>query len=869
MTNRLTPAAEQALTSALKEASSLGHTYIGSEHLLLGLLSVQDCVAARLLRTHDITSDTVRAAVVELSGEGAASRLTTADMTPRTRRILRDSAMPVPSSSKDSQGSNMPDAVGTEHLLYALLGAADSVAVRMIRALGASPENVRHDILTFLSNGSDVHINTSEAGIRFREQDPDRFEGHSELDTDKRPTKERNTRNERKNTARDTASIPGAPILSRYGRDMTAVAEQSDPLIGRESECDRVIRILARRQKNNPCLVGEPGVGKTAVVEGLAKRIADRKVPEPLIGRRIVAVDLPGMIAGAKYRGEFEERLSGILAEVRRDPSIILFIDELHTIVGAGAAEGAVDAANILKPALARGELRLIGATTLDEYRQHIEADAALERRFQAVTVEEPDEATTLSILQGLRPRYEAHHHLSISDEALQAAVSLSVRYIPDRHLPDKAIDLIDEAASRRRLEMLVPPETLSHLENELLIVMKDKEVAIRDQDFERAAALRDTEHDRRLAAEKARHAWEASLHQAGTEGRAVVDYTDVAEVVTQWTGIPVSRMAETETARLRELEERLRDQIIGQDPAIATVTRSIRRNRFGLADPHRPVGSFLFVGPSGVGKTALAHTLAQTLFGSEKALIRFDMSEFMEPHSIARLIGSPPGYVGYDKGGRLTEAVRRRPYAVVLFDELEKAHPDIYNLLLQILDDGHLTDAQGRRVDFTHTVVILTTNLGSDIDSHHPVGFLSSANPAADHRQLLSTLRHTLRPEFLGRIDEIIPFRSLTPDDLRRIAARQVGIIIARAAHLGLSLSVTPSVIDRIAAEAPPNEGARPLRRAATRLLEDPLTAALLDQTISLGDRVIADILDGAIHFRKAPEDFAATDSFHSPSDT
>ncbi len=867
MINRLSPAAERALNAALTEASTLGHTYVGSEHLLLGLLCERDSAAAQILDTHGVTLAGIRAAVIELSGEGITSHLSSSDMTPRTRRILRDSAQPIPGASPHpplSDPQSLPSGtVGTEQLLYALLSAGDSVAVRILRALNIQPADIRRDIVAFLtsqgtirdldSSGSPADASHTLRTNASAHGDSSAYESR-DRDRDGHVSRDRVSRNDRRSGEREELSIPGAPILSRYGRDLTAVAAagHTDPLIGRDTECDRVIHILSRRQKNNPCLVGEPGVGKTAVVEGLARRIAEGHVPDPLIGRRIVALDLPGMIAGAKYRGEFEERLSGILHEVKRDPSIILFIDELHTIVGAGAAEGAVDAANILKPPLARGELRLIGATTLDEYRTHIEPDAALERRFQAVTVEEPDEATALAILRGLRPRYEAHHRLTISDKALEAAVALSIRYIPDRHLPDKAIDLIDEAASRVRLEALILPASLKESEDNLRAVLREKEVAIRAQDFEKAAALRDTEQKRRTAAEEARSAWEAAIRRIGDEKSLVLDEKAVADVVTQWTGIPISHIPQTDDDQLQNLEARLQSQIIGQDHAISIICRTIRRGRLGLGDPHRPIGSFLFAGPTGVGKTALARALAHILFGSEKTLIRLDMSEYMEAHSVSRLIGSPPGYVGHEEGGRLTEAVRRRPYAVVLFDELEKAHPDVINLLLQVLDDGRLTDAHGRHVDFTHTVLILTTNLGSTSDTARPVGFDSRAYPTVDAERLMGILRRSLRPEFLGRIDEVIPFRSLETKDLRRIAEQLVENVITRAKHLGLHLTVSPAILNHILSISPIADGARPLRRTVIHVLEDALTSALLDHQITLGDSIHADISGGQITFTR-----------------
>ncbi len=830
MINRFTGRAQNALNAALREAVALGHTYIGSEHLLLGLLSERECIAARLLTARGVGTERVRAAVVELSGRGGESRVSPADMTPRTRKILQDAAV--------ASGHTGQSYVGTEHLLLALLDEGECVAVRLLASMEIPLDELRRDVADFLTATPGGSLPVERRG---RE-----LEGSSTGRSDGRTRGERTGRREDSNTASETG-IPGAPTLSRYGRDLTALARAGrlDPIIGRETECDRVIRILSRRQKNNPCLIGEPGVGKTAVVEGLAQRVAEGTVPEPLRDRLIVTLDIPGMIAGAKYRGEFEDRLKSVMTEVQKDPSIILFIDELHTIVGAGAAEGAVDAANILKPALARGEMRVIGATTPEEYRTHIEKDAALERRFQSVTVGEPSEAEAIRILTGLRPKYEAHHRLSITDEAIRAAVELSVRYIPDRHLPDKALDLIDEAAARRRLAALTAPSELRGLEASLSAVAREKEEAIKAQEFERAARLRDEELERRAAYESAKQDW---AHRApegdGPKGESV-GAEDVADIVTQWTGIPVSRLLAAEGERLLHLEDELRARVIGQDEAIGAVARAIRRGRLALADPRRPIGSFLFLGQTGVGKTELTRALASALFGSEKSLIRLDMSEYMEKHSISRLIGSPPGYVGHEEGGQLTERVRRQPYSVLLFDELEKAHPDVFDLLLQVLDDGTLTDAQGRRVDFRNTVIIMTSNLGVGADAPRTVGF-GASDENRERERILAALRKTMRPEFLNRVDEIVVFTRLGDAELREITAHMLDEIRSRAATLGIELSFTEDVVTLVASEGhAPQYGARPLRRAAVRLIEDPLSVEILEGRVHPGDR-IRGIADG-----------------------
>ena len=830
MTNRFTSRAQNALNGSLREATALGHTFVGSEHLLLGLLTEAEGIAAKLMHARGADTEKFRGAVVELSGAGGRSRVSPSDMTPRVRRIIQNAAV------EASHGGQ--SYVGTEHLLLALLCEQDCVAVRLLSALSFPVEELKQDVIRFLSSpsgtGREEGFSKNRGGARDGRED-------------------RRGRGGTGSSERTHDSIHGAPTLSKFGRDLTAKARGGclDPIIGRETETDRVIRILSRRKKNNPCLIGEPGVGKTAVVEGLCQRIADGNVPEPLKDKIIVTVDIPAMVAGAKYRGEFEDRLKGIMTEVRDKPHIILFIDELHTIVGAGAAEGAVDAANILKPALARGEIRLIGATTAEEYRLHVEKDAALERRFQAVTVGEPTEEEAIRILTGIRPRYEAHHRMKITDEAIRGAVELSVKYIPDRFLPDKAIDLMDEAAAALRLSSLTEPPDLKRMEEELTNLSREKEEAVKAQEFERAAALRDKEETLREDYRTAKEDWE-SRPRNGEDG-GVVTAAAVADVVTEWTGIPVSRLMESEGERLMALEDTLKGRVIGQDEAVSLVAGAIRRGRLGLGDPRRPMGSFIFLGRTGVGKTELARALSSALFGSEKALMRFDMSEYMEKHSVSRLIGSPPGYVGHEEGGQLTERVRRRPYSVVLFDEMEKAHPDVFNLLLQVLDDGTLTDSRGRRVDFRHAVIIMTSNLGAADAGRPSVGFSAVAEANRDRERMLNALKDSLRPELIGRVDEVVVFNPLGAAETRRIVSLLLDALKDRVEKLGIRLTFTEQVVSLVAREGmDPKYGARPLGRAVVRLLEEPLAKALLTGEIREGDVVTAEEKDESILFSK-----------------
>ena len=810
--NKFTQKAQNTLNHALTAARELGHTYIGSEHLLLGLLCESDSIAARLLAARGADASRVRKSIVDIAGEGSPSYVTPADMTPRAKKIIEGSA-----AESQRNGNRY---IGTEHLLSSLLSERDCVGVRFLEAEGIPAAELKGDLSAYLRAPTE----------RTRKADP--------------------------RSGEEKLRIKGAPALSSYGRDLTEAAREGrlDPIIGRRGETERVIQILSRRSKNNPCLIGEPGVGKTAVAEGLAQRIADGNVPDTLEEKRIITLDIPSMIAGAKYRGEFEERMKNVMDEVSKNPDIILFIDELHVIIGAGAAEGAVDAANILKPALARGEIQIIGATTIGEYRSHIEKDAALERRFQAVTVGEPSARETEEILRGLRDKYEAHHRLKIEDSAIDAAIRLSVRYIPDRYLPDKAIDLIDEAASRVRINALAPPPDVKETEDELKVLAKEKEDAILSQDFERAAALRDRESAvrRRLCAKK---------KEKGVSENDVplcVTDADVAEVVTAWTGIPVHRMPENEGRRLLNLEEDLSRFVIGQDRAIEAVAKAIRRGRSGLKDPRRPIGSFLFLGQTGVGKTELARALAACVFGSERAMIRLDMSEYMEKHSVSRLIGSPPGYVGYDEGGQLTEALRRRPYTVVLFDEIEKAHPDVFNLLLQMLEDGSLTDSRGHRVDLSNTVIVMTSNIGAaSKESPRVMGFSEGGNEyekKARDAQLLSALKREFRPEFLNRVDDMIFFDPSAKNDLSRIAQKLLYEVADRAKRLGITLEFSPDVPVLLTEKSySPSYGARPLRRAVTRLVEDPLSSELLEGHFVSGDTVRAEAVGDSVRFKKA----------------
>ncbi len=810
MSNKFTPKAQYALNSALSFASDLGHTYIGSEHLLLGLLSTPDSAALKILNFRGAKLEAVRATVIDITGIGSPEPVSPSDMTPRTKKIIEGSAYRSVQSGQSY--------IGTEHLLLSLLSDRDCVAVRILESLGISQSELVSDVEGYLESS---------------------------------PSK-----NNIKQSAKETDQGKSAKnAILQYGRDLTEYARKNrlDPIIGRERETERVIQILSRRTKNNPCLIGEPGVGKTAVVEGLAERIADGDVPDILRDKKMISLDLGSMIAGAKYRGEFEERLKKILSEVEKDPNIIIFIDEIHTIIGAGAAEGAVDAANIIKPALARGELQVIGATTIGEYRRHIEKDAALERRFQSVQVGEPTREETLKILEGLRAKYEAHHKLRISEEALKAAVELSVRYITDRFLPDKAIDLVDEAAARLRLKIFTSPPEHRRLEEEIARVECEKAEAITEQNFELAASLRDKEKELRDGYNTVKNEWERRKNSRDL----VLGENDIADVVTQWTRIPIKELVEDESEKLRALEDRLRERVIGQDGAIRAVASAIRRGRAGLSDPRRPIGSFIFAGGTGVGKTELCRALASALFGSDEAMIRLDMSEYMEKHSVSKLIGSPPGYVGYGEGGILTEKVRRSPYSLLLFDEIEKAHPDIFNLLLQILDDGILTDSQGRRIIFRNCIIILTTNLGAKREGETgKVGF-SSGEPNAEgnemHLRVQNALKAVFRPEFLNRIDEVIVFSPLSDSDLEKIASLILKDLADRIENNGILIELSADIASLVVRKGKKEEyGARQLRRAVTTLVETPFSDAMLKGEISKGDYITAKVEDDKVIFEK-----------------
>ena len=809
--NRFTHKAQSALELSLDHARRLGHTYVGSEHLLLGLVGEAESVSAKLLMSHNVGSDQVKKAVLEVTGLGIAGQVSATDLTPSARRIIERSAH---IAKKYDQRS-----IGTEHILLSLSEQSECVGVRILESLGVSIHELKSELTNFIESTSPKPRSDETADGK-----------------------------------KERLKIAGCPSLSEFGRDLTALAREGriDPIIGREKETERVVQILSRRTKNNPCIIGEPGVGKTAVVEGLAIKIAADEVPEMLREKMIVTLDVPSMIAGAKYRGEFEERMKKVMRECSQNPDVILFVDELHTIIGAGGAEGAVDAANIIKPALARGEMQIIGATTIVEYRKHIEKDSALERRFQSVTVEEPTQEDSERILFGLREKYEKHHGIKISDGAIKAAVRLSSRYIPERFLPDKAIDLIDEAASAVRISAHTPPQSLKLVENSLRRIVKEKEKAIIGQDFEGAARLRDKEKELGAELWRERTIWEET---ARSEKREVGE-EDVAEVVTRWTSIPTTRLVESESEKLSTLADRLRERVVGQDRAVEVLSNAIKRSRLGLSDPDRPIGSFIFLGPTGVGKTELAKALSENLFGSSDALIRFDMSEYMEKHSVSKLIGSPPGYVGYDDGGILSERVRRRPYSVVLFDEIEKADPDIFNIMLQILDDGILTDSQGRRVSFKNTVIIMTSNVGSPrrVEGQR-IGFSSfdaNEEKKRSDERVKKALFDTFRPEFLNRIDEIITFAPLDRESVRKIADIMLTDFCKRAKERGIEISFDDDAVNKIVSEGYDNFfGARPLRRVIMRLIEDGFSRELLSGRFSEGDCVSVGVNDeGEIEF-------------------
>lgn len=812
-----TQKANDVLNAAIEYAENMGHTYIGSEHLLLGLLEQNGGVAYTVLTNKKLTVGKVEDAVRNSIGFGVPTVLTPGDFTPRCKNIIENAML----QARDMGHSY----VGTEHLLISVIKEGSSAATAVMTRLGVSPQEILQELLKVFGSA------------------PDRDSEKS--DSVKKPVGRADTQ-----------------TLNRYGRDLTsfAAAGRIDPVIGRQKEIERVVQILSRRTKNNPCLIGEPGVGKTAIAEGLALKIATGEVPEPLKGKRIVSLDLTGMVAGTKYRGDFEERVKSAIEEVSRAGDVILFIDELHTLIGAGSAEGAVDAANILKPALARGELQVIGATTLEEYRKHIEKDAALERRFQPVTVGEPSEDEAVAILKGIRDKYEAHHKVKITDGAIEAAVKMSVRYIGDRYLPDKAIDLIDEAASRVRLGAFTVPPELRDMEEKLRTLAEEKDSAVNSQEFERAAQIRDEQRKLNDKLERAKHSW----REKSSEKIGEVTADNIAEIVCAWTGIPVSQLTSAESERLLRLEDELHRRIVGQDEAVAAVARAIRRGRVGLKDPKRPTGSFIFLGPTGVGKTEICKALASSLFGDENAMIRLDMSEYMEKHTVSRLVGSPPGYIGYDEGGQLTEKVRRRPYSVILFDEIEKAHPDVFNMLLQILDDGMLTDSQGRRVDFKNCIIIMTSNVGAKLisGSGKALGFSTERGDVPSHdrvRELVTgELKNTFRPEFLNRVDDITVFHSLEKSDISEIARRLLETLSGRVGQLGIALTFDESAVEKTAdAGFDPVYGARPLKRVIQREIEDKLSEQMLEGKVTVGKKYLCKAENGEFVFveRNEPE--------------
>jgi ATP-dependent Clp protease ATP-binding subunit ClpC len=796
MFERFTDRARRVVVLAQEEARLLNHNYIGTEHILLGLISEGEGVAAKALESLGISLEAVRQQVEEIIGTGSSSPQGHIPFTPRAKKVLELSLR-----EALQLGHNY---IGTEHILLGLIREGEGVAAQVLQKLGADLGRVRQQVIQLLSG----YGSTQEQ--RSGEQ----------------------------------AAPSGSPILDQFGRNLTALASSNklDPVIGREKEIERVMQVLSRRTKNNPVLIGEPGVGKTAIVEGLAQRIVKGEVPETLSGKQIYTLDLGALVAGSRYRGDFEERLKKVLKEIRTRGDIVLFIDELHTLVGAGAAEGAIDAASILKPMLARGELQTIGATTLDEYRKHLEKDAALERRFQPITVKEPTVAHTIEILKGLRDRYEAHHRVQITDQAVVAAANLADRYISDRYLPDKAIDLIDEAGSRLRIRRMTAPPDLREVDEQIAEVRVRKEAAIEAQDYERAARLRDQE--KQLMAD--RDIKQAEWRDNEGEVLAQVDEEEIAAVLSTWTGIPVYKLTEEETAKLIRMEDELHHRIVDQDPAVRAVSQSIRRTRAGLKDPKRPSGSFIFLGPSGVGKTELSKALASFLFGDDDALIQLDMSEYMEKHTVSRLIGSPPGYVGYDEGGQLTEAVRRRPFSVVLFDEIEKAHPDVFNTLLQILEDGRLTDAQGHTVDFKNTVIIMTSNLGTHSLRKASLGFAPSDDAVTYERmkeKVMAELKHSFRPEFLNRIDEVIVFRELSRANVKDIVDLMMKRVRDQLESQDVGIELTDSAKDLLAEQGyDPSLGARPLRRAIQRLVEDPVSEKILWKEFGAGQTIVVD---------------------------
>ena len=807
-----TEKANKSLNAAVKAAEDLGHTYIGSEHILLGLLSDTSTVAGAVLAAHNITYADIEDELKRSIGVGVPTELQPDDFTPRSKNILETSV-----AFARQMGQQL---VGTEHVLLAIAREGSCSATLLLSRAGVSMQDIVNDVSKALMGG------TANAGT-------DNKDGGKENES----------------------------MLSQFGRDLTKLAKDGkiDPVIGRQKEIERVIQILSRRTKNNPCLIGEPGVGKTAIAEGLALKIVSGEVPELLKDKKIYSLDLTGMVAGTKYRGDFEERIKKVIDEVKNAKDVILFIDEVHTLIGAGSAEGAADAANILKPSLARGELQIIGATTIEEYRKHIEKDAALERRFQPVMIDEPSQEEAIEILKGIKDKYEAHHKVKITDEAIESAVKLSTRYIGDRYLPDKAIDLIDEAASRVRLRSYTAPSDLKELEDKKKSVEAEKLSAVNAQEFERAAALRDEERKLDKEIKDKKENW----HDMAGKSHDEVTPADIADIVSSWTGVPVTQLSTEESDRLLHMEDELHRRIVGQDEAVEAVSRAIRRGRVGLKDPKKPIGSFIFLGPTGVGKTELCKALAAAMFGDKNAMIRLDMSEYMEKHTVSRLIGSPPGYVGYDEGGQLTEKVRRKPYSVVLFDEIEKAHPDVFNMLLQILDDGVLTDGQGRRVDFKNCIIIMTSNVGAKLISQKQkaFGFAAGAKELEQNEKeikdaVMGELRNTFRPEFLNRVDDIIVFQRLTKENIKEIASRLLAVLQKRVEDMGIEVTFSDEAVSKIAdAGFDDVYGARPLKRAIQSRIEDALSEEMLKGNVKKGGKYICNVKDDKFVFDKAEE--------------
>ena len=807
-----TEKANKSLNAAVKAAEDLGHTYIGSEHILLGLLSDTSTVAGAVLAAHNITYADIEEELKRSIGVGVPTELQPVYSTPRSKNILETSV-----AFARQMGQQL---VGTEHVLLAIAREGSCSATLLLSRAGVSMQDIVNDVSKALMGG------TANAGT-------DNKDGGKENES----------------------------MLSQFGRDLTKLAKDGkiDPVIGRQKEIERVIQILSRRTKNNPCLIGEPGVGKTAIAEGLALKIVSGEVPELLKDKKIYSLDLTGMVAGTKYRGDFEERIKKVIDEVKNAKDVILFIDEVHTLIGAGSAEGAADAANILKPSLARGELQIIGATTIEEYRKHIEKDAALERRFQPVMVDEPSQEEAIEILKGIKDKYEAHHKVKITDEAIESAVKLSTRYIGDRYLPDKAIDLIDEAASRVRLRSYTAPSDLKELEDKKKSVEAEKLSAVNAQEFERAAALRDEERKLDKEIKDKKENW----HDMAGKSHDEVTPADIADIVSSWTGVPVTQLSTEESDRLLHMEDELHRRIVGQDEAVEAVSRAIRRGRVGLKDPKKPIGSFIFLGPTGVGKTELCKALAAAMFGDENAMIRLDMSEYMEKHTVSRLIGSPPGYVRYDDGGQLTEKVRRKPYSVVLFDEIEKAHPDVFNMLLQILDDGVLTDGQGRRVDFKNCIIIMTSNVGAKLISQKQkaFGFAAGAKELEQNEKeikdaVMGELRNTFRPEFLNRVDDIIVFQRLTKENIKEIASRLLAVLQKRVEDMGIEVTFSDEAVSKIAdAGFDDVYGARPLKRAIQSRIEDALSEEMLKGNVKKGGKYICNVKDDKFVFDKAEE--------------